>query len=216
MRSHHLILFLTVLFFSCNFQKEKKNEVDKERQKLLEKNKLENQFSYSIWRKVKIELDETFIKDKGNTIYNLSRATVSEPSYVNVNVEYKNTRDSIFYYKASVIVKKNNTDFFGFRISKSYNDRVDAIFDLKNGNVKGLKKAGNIFNKENAFIEPYGNDGFYKCSILGEINEINIDLFFAPTSKNKNINNWEGKTQTLNNVYIYPNSLNVEIVNKKI
>lgn len=202
-----LFLFLIfIIAFSC------KNEEKKAQREII--NGFENKlFDLSIWKKVWIELDETLLNNKNNTVYTLSRVNVSKPSYVQIQVKNKKNNQAKYGYQASVIVKKKGTDFFGFRMAESYSNRIDAIFDLSKGVVKGVQKVGDLYTNENAIIEDL-NDGWYRCSLYGQINALNFYLYFAPTSGDKNVVNWEGKTETLNDIYIYPKSLNVQTVKR--
>ncbi|MBU2949626.1 hypothetical protein KO493_02815 [Tamlana agarivorans] len=211
MNRFFLCFFLLVLF-SCKNENNAKEEISGIEELKVNNKDIQNDLDYSIWRKVWIELNETRLNYKNNTVYTLARATTSKPSYVNIKVKNKGKIKTKFYYKASIIIKSNTTDFFGFRLSESYNNRIDAIFDLKGGQIKGVQKVGQAFVKEHASIEAMNRDGWYKCTVYGEIEERNINIYFGPTASNKGIVNWEGKSETLNSVYIDPNSLDVEIV----
>ena len=91
------------------------------------------------------------------------------------------------------MVKKGEKDnVFGLRIQGIYPDRVDAVFDLDKGDVLGIKKSKD-FTNESASIEPLEN-GWYKCSITAQVNSDFVKILFGPTSAEKDIVGWEGKT----------------------
>ena len=138
--------------------------------------------------------------------YRIQRATTKESSYLVsgfIPVEYDNT------YKASVIVKKGtDCNLFGFRMSGTYPDRVDAVFDLEKGELKAVKKAQD-FQNEKATIEDYGN-GWYKCTISAQVSTYDIRILLGSTSINKDVSGWEGKTEKLCDVYFVPSSVIIE------
>ncbi|HRV56376.1 MAG TPA: hypothetical protein P5264_12655, partial [Mangrovimonas sp.] len=74
----------------------------------------------------------------------------------------------------------------------------------------GIKKSKD-FTNESASIEPLEN-GWYKCSITAQVNSDFVKILFGPTSAEKDIVGWEGKTSEKTEVYIIPSSLTLEEV----
>lgn len=204
------ILLLVVLFVTLSCKNDKK-EVKKLNEVEQEKEKVEMIINVEIpkhtsWGKVRISIEEAPLMYGENKAYTLSRTTTSESSFVHTQ---KITAEWDTDYRASVIVKKKErTNFFAMRISAAYPDRVDAIFDLGKGEVKGVK-SGRDFKNESATIQSLG-DGWYKCMIKVMVSDDNIKIGFGPTSEENKIAGWEGKTNDLEDIYIIPSSLVLE------
>lgn len=205
MKKAILLTLILLTTFSCKNEVKRLNEGEKVKEKTEIITNVEIP-KYNLWGKVRIELEETPLMYGENKAYTLSRTTISESSFAHtqkIMVEWDTD------YQASVIVKKGEkTNFFAMRISAAYPDRVDAIFDLEKGIVKGVKR-GRDFKKESATIENLGG-GWYKCNIKVMVSEVDIKIGFGPTAEEKKIAGWEGETNGLEDIYIIPSSLVLE------
>lgn len=155
-------------------------------------------------------LSKTKITSDNRDIYNLSRDDASTNSYtVTPNIKVNPGR----VYKTSILVKKGRRDaYFGLRIQGDYPNRVDAVFDLENGQVKKKSLGGN-FENVNATIKSISKDWFL-CSLEGKIMTSNVKIILGPTTEQKNSEDWEGVTNKNCDVYILPSSLLVEEISK--
>ena len=85
--------------------------------------------------KVKEDLNQT-----NKQLFILSRTSTTKTAYASVNnipVEMGN------YYRTSILVKKDGLGVsFGLRIIGEYPNRVDAVFDLEKGLIKGVSDVG--------------------------------------------------------------------------
>ena len=97
------------------------------------------------------------------------------------------------------------------RLQGSYPNRVDAVFDLEKGILKGVKKGGN-FEKENASLKNLGN-GWFKCILSGKIKASEINIIFGATNEKNKISSWEAKTDEKCSISIVPNSLIIKEIN---
>lgn len=152
------------------------------------------------------ESTETYL---GEAAFLISRTeSDSKSSYAQtrkIKVEYAEL------YRASIIVKKGDLgNLFGLRIQGDYPDRVDAVFDLENGTVNGVKKTRD-FLEESANIEKLTN-GWYKCSVTAEIVADEVVVFFGSTIGDKDIDAWTVKNEEICNAYIVPSSITLEKV----
>jgi len=146
------------------------------------------------------ETEDYYNKEK---IYLLSRTSTSESSFINTK-SIKTIIDN--RYTTSVVVKKGEkSNLFGLRIQGVYPDRIDAVFNLNDGTIKDKIATGG-FKNENASITFLG-DGWYKCSVSALINSTKIKIIFGPTTAERKIKAWEGKTNSLVDTYIIPTSL---------
>ena len=162
----------------------------------------------SAWRKNQVIFEKANSTFKGKKVYRLSRNNISKSGFTdvnNININYGNK------YETSIIVKKGIDDFFGLRIQEAYPDRIDAVFDLNSGIVKGVKNAnGGSFEQEKAEITSLGN-GWYKCAVFGKINASRLRIIFGSTNySTNNILSWEAATKEPSSVFISPKSLMVK------
>ncbi|WP_298901106.1 hypothetical protein [uncultured Psychroserpens sp.] len=156
------------------------------------------------WSRVNTLIKNTdLIYNSKDSISHISRHEDSKNAYVRVKgIGSKEDAD----YGVSFTVKKGDLgSYFGLRISGVYPNRVDAIFDLEKGVVKGVAAAGD-FKNENASIKSLG-DGWYICSLSGNANTTNLHVIFGPTDKDRQVPTWEGGTKSTNDVYLVPNSI---------
>lgn len=164
--------------------------------------------SFSSWIKNQTLIKTSNLSFKGKKAIQLSRKTKLNSAYNVVNNIVVNYGKE---YEASFIVKKDKNSFFGLRIQGGYPNRVDAVFDIEKGVLKGVKKAGN-FENEKASIKYLGN-GWYKCILSGKINASDIRIIFGSTNNETNILSWESKTKNITNITIIPQSLTISQVN---
>ncbi|MCB0464020.1 MAG: hypothetical protein KDC81_15070 [Flavobacteriaceae bacterium] len=109
----------------------------------------------------------------------------------------------------SIRVRKTETDnLLGMRIQGKYPSRVDAVFDISKGEVKGVKKAG-LFSNEQATIRRI-DDFWFECTLRGKVDTDKIKIILGPTKPDKSILGWEGETNEECSIVIIPNSLKVE------
>ena len=162
------------------------------------------------WQNNNTILVKTKIKEKNKDVYNLSRDNTSASAYTVI------TNNKVSFgqeYSSSILAKKgDSSSFFGFRIQGDYPNRIDAMFDLEKGVVKG-KSVGGDFENVNAIIKPQGN-GWFLCTLAGKIKTNNIRIILGPTTVQKNSDEWEGLTNKDCDVNIIPSSLLVEKVYK--
>lgn len=151
--------------------------------------------------KVKEGLNQT-----NKQLFILSRTSTTKTAYASVNnipVEMGN------YYRTSVLVKKDGLGVsFGLRMIGEYPNRVDAVFDLEKGLIKGVSDVG-TFIKGAAKIEDMG-EGWYKCSLIAEVYSNKMKIILGPTSGFGKTITWEGTTKEKSSVYITPSSLVLE------
>ena len=164
--------------------------------------------NHSLWvlnrlslTKVKEGLNQT-----NKQLFILSRTSTTKTAYASVNnipVEMGN------YYRTSVLVKKDGLGVsFGLRMIGEYPNRVDAVFDLEKGLIKGVSDVG-TFIKGAAKIEDMG-EGWYKCSLIAEVYSNKMKIILGPTSGFGKTITWEGTTKEKSSVYITPSSLVLE------
>jgi hypothetical protein len=107
------------------------------------------------------------------------------------------------------MVKKGVTgELFGLRIQGDYPNRVDAIFDLQKGVVRG---SNGLLNFENVAtnIEEKEN-GWYKCSISVTILAKDVRVIFGVTNNSRNIETWEASINQNQDLFLIPESLILE------
>jgi len=200
---NRILLLLLIMVFAC---KEEKTQAPKE---LTVKNSIVKSFSpidMKSWTKKKVSLDFVAEVEFNELVYHLKRTSKTESAYLSsppIAVNYASV------YRISIIVKKaENTNNFGLRLSGSYPDRVDAIFNLENGTIID-KKASRDFEFAEATIESL-TDGWYKCTLKAEVAADNIKIVIGGTDLKRTVISWEGKTENLDDVYIVPSSIVLE------
>lgn len=212
-----LLTLLVIISFSC--KNEKKTEISSE--EITNKNTKPNEVlepvllsdDVTTYRKIGVDISEVNEMFLDQNAHLLSRNKDDfKSSYVStkkVGVKYAEV------YKASIIAKKGSVgNLFGMRIAGNYPDRVDAVFNLENGTVKGVEKSRD-FENENANIEDLGN-GWFKCSVSAEVSADEVMLFMGPTIGNRKANAWTFKTDDACSVKVITSSLTLErIKNKK-
>ncbi|KAB1066516.1 hypothetical protein F6U93_13925 [Tamlana haliotis] len=160
------------------------------------------------WSRVRVDIEPSSFYYSGLRAYSISRGTALEPSYLETtSVQVKPGKT----YKVSLVVKKSDEcPFLGLRIVGKYPDRVDAIYNLDNGTVLGVKVAKDFQNPK-ADIEKLKDDWF-KCSLTAQLPSSDIKLIMGATTKDKDVSRWEGKTNKLVKTYIVPSSIIIEEV----
>lgn len=148
--------------------------------------------------KVKADLNQT-----NKQLFILSRTSTTKTAYASVNnipVEMGN------YYRTSILVKKDGLGVsFGLRIIGEYPNRVDAVFDLEKGLIKGVSDVG-TFIKGAAKIEDMG-EGWYKCSLTAKTNTEIIKIILGPSSDSNSVITWESANEEISSICIIPSSL---------
>jgi len=165
--------------------------------------------NFSSWTKNQVVVEKTTAKFKGASSYRLSRENNLRSAFVAVNpiaINFGNI------YETSIIAKKGSENYLGLRIQGVYPDRIDAVFNLATGQVKGVSNAGE-FKQEKAGIKSLGN-GWYRCTLSGKINTSVVRIILGPTSKDKTVLGWEGKTTEKCDVYFIPDSMTFEDITK--
>ena len=138
-------------------------------------------------------------------VFSLSRTSTTETAYASANnipVEIGN------YYRASVLVKQDGLGAsFGLRIIGEYPNRVDAVFDLEKGLIKGVSDVG-TFIKGGAKIEDIG-EGWYKCSLTAKTSAEIIKIILGPSSDSNSVITWESANEKIISICIIPSSLSL-------
>ena len=161
------------------------------------------------WEKIRTKYKKD--KQHGDDVsFTVSRSSSEAPSYTtvkNINVNYGSR------YEAGIIVKRGKTvNLFGLRIQGRYPNRIDALFDLEKGIVVDQASSSD-FRNEDASIEDLG-DGWYRCTVSGEVFADKIRISFGPTTNQRKVTNWEGTTTANGNMYIIPSSLKLEAISQ--
>jgi hypothetical protein len=135
---------------------------------------------------------------KGDTIFKVKRIDTSHISYG--ITKYVNT-DFFEDYSTSFIVKASKTShLFAIRIQGEYPSRIDAVFDVLNGNVKGIENTDD-FNNGHASIKKL-SEGWYQCTLKVKPKTNNFKVIIGIANPNSAILNWESKSETNNSVFI--------------
>ena len=143
--------------------------------------------------KVGIKVEETDITFEDQKVYQLTRASINVPAYVSLKNQKINPGDTV---QVSLYVKKvKTTSALGLRVSGVYPNRVDAVFDLNKGLLKGTKSTG-YFEQESASIRLMNQD-WYECKIKVKANIDQVKVIFGPTDIELGIGSWESKSNTL-------------------
>jgi hypothetical protein len=203
-----ILLLILAVVFSC--KDEKKKEVEAVIEEVVEKQykTVKNFLTEDIatLTKTRVSLTPANEVEYISPVYLLSRITNTESAYLSsglIPVTYASE------YKVSVVVKKaSNNNLFGLRLTGTYPDRVDAVFDLDKGKVLEYKESQD-FEKPLALIEELPN-GFYKCTLSAEVAADNIRIIMGTTDSTRKVTSWEGKTEAQGSVYVVPSSIILE------
>ncbi len=214
MKNIILIAVLALTVLACKDEKKSKENKVKE----VEKPKTELVFidvplpEFSLWESIRTDLTKsTTVLFEGIDTHRLERATIKESAYIRA----KNIKvDSSGIYRVSITVKKGESSgLFGLRISGAYPNRVDAVFDLEAGKVKGVK-AVKGFENESATINSL-DDGWYLCTVTANVAAERVSILFGSTTESRKIVSWEGVTKSKGAIYIVPTSLKLEKIEEK-
>lgn len=204
MKKSFLILLLIIV--SCKKNQNKPSEAKVEKELIITEVNIP---PYTTWGKQRVDLEEVGSDNTLDTVFRISRNSITTSSFAhtqNISINFEST------YRVSVIVKATeDNNFFGLRIVGSYPDRADAIFNLKEGTLVGVKIARDFRNPD-ATIEAIG-DGWYKCSLMAEPYSDSIRILFGPTVEEKVVLGWEGLVDKKNDIYIIASSLTLEEIN---
>lgn len=163
--------------------------------------------NFSKWTHNEISLSSSNLLYNNKTSYHIARKKNRKPSYTvipNINVDYGSN------YKISIIVKKGQIgNKFGLRIVGEYPNRVDAVFNLKEGIVDDVETTGN-FESGIVGIDSLGS-GWYRCSLSTlQIKTKKIRIVLGPTNNKRKVNTWEASTGDKCDSYIMPSTLKIE------
>ena len=202
------IIFVLIIIFtiSCKNKKpETKQVIDKK----------ENEFNisntvilpnYPLWSLNRLTLEEDIATYNNSEAFKLTRTSITETAYASINNIAVNYGSK---YRVSLIVRQASIgSLFGIRIVGEYPNRVDAVFDLKNGLKKDVIDVGDFIDGS-ASIESLG-DGWYKCYVITEVNADKIKIILGPSSGLGKTITWEAPTSDKCNNYIIPSSLALE------
>lgn len=210
-----LVLITLSTIVGCK-NKTNENKLSKTKEKETNKVEVLNKIlltKYPVWALSRLTLKEVDndLKYDGEKAFILSRTSTTETAYASVNniaVTYGN------YYRVSIIVKQAiSGNLFGLRIIGEYPNRIDAVFNLKHGLVKEVVNVGDFADGKGQ-IENLG-DGWFKCSLTGEVNTDRMKIIFGPTTGLGKTITWEAPTIDKCNSYILPNSLTLEEISYK-
>ena len=158
------------------------------------------------WRKNNINLSKANVKRNAIDAFKIERISANKPAYAVIRDIPSNYGKAV---QAIIIVKKGAVgNHFGLKLQGQYPDRADAVFNLSNGTLKGVKKAGG-FENESATIKSLGN-GWFELKITAKVNTTDVKLIFGPTDNTKSILQWEGSTNNKSNSYIDVSSISVK------
>jgi len=205
-----LVLVLILFVFSCKNDKAKSNSSEETTKSLTEKKpEILNKLilpSHKLWAFNRLSFEEDTSNNERLDAFKVARTSLDQTAYAvvkDIPIIYGSK------YKLSILAKKGDLGFlFGFRAIGEYPNRIDAVFDLKNGLVKDNKSSGEFIEGE-ATIEPL-EDGWFKCSIISELDADMIKLIFGPTSGLGKTIAWEAQTKDLCDTYIIPSSLTLQ------
>lgn len=208
-----LLIALVFLSFSCENKKknnQKSTTVEEVKRSSIEKEpEIINSLilpGKNLWLLNRITFNESDLTEDGLQSYNVARTSIDETAYTmvpDIPINYGSK------YRLIIMAKRGiNGHFLGLRAVGQYPNRIDAVFDLKNGLVKEIKNSGE-FVKGNASITPIGN-GWYKCSIVSELDTDLVKLIFGPTNESIRTVAWESQAKELLDIHIVPSSLILE------
>lgn len=158
------------------------------------------------WINNNIEFKPSKFKSNDNEMFTLERANISENAFLRSKKINVNKGDR---YRFEVTAKKGTyTKSFGVRISGVYPNRVDAVFDLANGTLKGTYVGGEFDDVQAKISE--GANGQFKCEISGRVNSNFLQILLGPTNEKNPVNIWESKSFEPADVLLMKNSFVLE------
>jgi hypothetical protein len=166
--------------------------------------------NYPLWLLNRLNLDKETTSYNGDAVFKIERNSNSETAYALVNNLAVSKGQK---YRVSILVKQASVGgFFGLRIMGKYPNRIDAVFDVKNGIEKQVIEVGD-FSKGSSLIESL-EDGWYKCSLIGEVNVAKMKIILGPTNGLSKTITWEAASEEKSNLKIIPASLTLEELSK--
>tara|TARA_B110000902_G_scaffold26670_1_gene28983 strand:- start:15 stop:638 length:624 start_codon:yes stop_codon:yes gene_type:complete len=166
--------------------------------------------NYPLWILNRLNLDKETTSYNGDAVFKIERNSNSETAYALVNNLAVSKGQK---YRVSILVKQASVGgFFGLRIMGKYPNRIDAVFDVKNGIEKQVIEVGD-FSKGSSLIESL-EDGWYKCSLIGEVNVAKMKIILGPTNGLSKTITWEAASEEKSNLKIIPASLTLEELSK--
>lgn len=165
----------------------------------------ENNYPYQLNKKNILTKPVDINNEKGDCVMVL-RDNIEAPSFMHTNDIASKQGEEV---EISIRVRKTETnDLLGMRIQGKYPSRVDAVFDISNGELKGVKKAG-LFSNEQATIRRI-DDFWFECTLRGKVDTDKLKIILGPTKPDKSILGWEGETNEECSVVIIPSSLKIK------
>ncbi|MEM5565633.1 DUF4296 domain-containing protein [Psychroserpens sp. AS72] len=147
---------------------------------------------------VGLKIEETDIAFIDESVFKVSRISNNTPAYLIIKNQKITSGETVLV--TIYVQKTNDKSALGLRISGIYPNRVDAIFDLENSKLIGVKSKG-YFENEDASIELIDEE-WYKCTISAKANIDEIQIIYGPTDADKPIGSWEGKSAILSQVNV--------------
>lgn len=142
----------------------------------------------------------------GKRLYIMARNSSNNPSYTfisNIKIMYGKK------YKVNFLVKKGDIGKqFGLRVQGVYPNRVDAVFDIENGNLNGVFTTGEL-DRGKVKIVP-DKDGWFMRSLSDQTYNENVRVVFGPTNNDRNIESWQASLKGNPDLFIIPSRLQVE------
>jgi hypothetical protein len=150
----------------------------------------------NLWLNKAVVVENSKINNKN--AFKVTRIDKSTSAFVKIsNIETSYGED----YKVTMLVKKQDGNSqFALRLISKYPNRVDAVFNINKGVLKDVVTIG-YFENSSAKIEPSTN-GWYKCTVTVQPNAENLNIIFGPTSDEKKIIGWEGKSNNLSSIIV--------------
>ncbi|OIQ30771.1 MAG: hypothetical protein BM564_00750 [Bacteroidetes bacterium MedPE-SWsnd-G2] len=172
-------------------------------EELIEEVKLPAQ---KLWVSKGVKMEKHSSNNNKGSVYKVSRSSLKTPAYIvlkDIKVSFEEE------YKTTIKLKKGDLgSHFGLRVQGTYPNRIDAVFDLQKGKLKGVKSGGN-FDLAKASIKEVGG-GWYECTLSGKIKESSVKIILGPTASSLNVSGWEGATNEACNAFFIPSSLKIE------
>lgn len=161
------------------------------------------QLDDSSWTKatVTIGADIAVAPDGTLTADSITRNTTNATAYLNRGISGGPALGSAgtvsLYAKA-----KSVSGQIGVRILGTYPDRVDAVFNLANGTVRGAQ-AGGGWSGASATIQAMA-DGWYRLTLTGVSGNTALSgLILGPTDSDRTVSSWEAGSGVLSDVYVW-------------
>ena len=154
------------------------------------------------WQKKNVSFKKE--KNKKERVFKIERSNTKKSSYILVD---SLKIDNMATYMVSMLVKKGDKgNAFGLRVQGNFPNRTDALFNLEEGKLKGIKNVGG-FSNDGATIEK--KEDWFKITLKVRPNTDYIKLVFGPTDFDKPIVRWVTPTPNKPNIYIDISSIKV-------